>query len=151
MFFCPNCGLVLRYPQFLEGDKKQKDRLQLYIKDIVQKALSAKVAVSTLADKEVLTNSVLSKFNEHILLLQEAHGNITAKSNDESQSLIRLLRDLVDKSKATDCHLVVSGKIGSGKSTFINALLGSVFSSVSIDSETTVLTKYRYSVKGIYI
>ena len=151
LFFCPNCGLVLRYPQFLEGDKKQKDRLQLYIKDIVQKALSAKVAVSTLADKEVLTNSVLSKFNEHILLLQEAHGNITAKSNDESQSLIRLLRDLVDKSKATDCHLVVSGKIGAGKSTFINALLGSVFSSVSIDSETTVLTKYRYSEKGNYI
>ena len=126
LFFCPNCGLVLRYPQFLEGEKKQKDRLQLYIKDIVQKALSAKVTVSTLADKEVLTNSVLSTFNEHILLLQEAYGNITAKSNDESQSIIRLLRDLADKSKAPDCHLVVSGKIGAGKSTFLKILSGEV-------------------------
>ena len=151
LFFCPNCGLVLRYPQFLESDNNQKDRLQSYIKDIVRKASLEKVDVFSFSDKGVLTNAILSKFNEHILFLQEEFGNIPAINNNNPQSLISLLREFAGKYKTTDCHIAVSGKIGAGKSTLISALLGNDITFTSICSETTVLTKYRYSEKGNYI
>ena len=151
LFFCPNCGLVLKYPQFLEGNKNQKDRLQSYIKAIVRKALLEKVDISSFSDKDVLTNAIFSKFNEHILFLQEESDNITATNNNDSQSLISLLEELVAKCQTKDCHIAVSGKIGAGKSTLISALLGNIITFTSICSETTVLTKYRYSEQGNYI
>ena len=151
LFFCPHCGLILKYPQILEGDKNRKDILQSYIRDFVRKVSVNKVNVSAFSNKEFLTNAVLSKFNEHILFLQRSNSNRTLINNDKSQSVIQLLREFADKCKTTDCHIGVCGKIGAGKSTFINALLGIDVVRESLNSETTVLTKYRYSDSGNYI
>lgn len=138
LFFCPHCGLILKCPQIFEGDKNRKDILQSYIRDFVRKASVNKVNVSAFSNKEFLTNAVLSKFNEHILFLQRSNSNRTLNYNDKSQSVIQLLREFADKCKTTDCHIGVCGKIGAGKSTFINALLGIDVVRESLNSETTV-------------
>ena len=151
LLFCPNCGSVLKCPQFVEGDKSRKDRLQSYIKDVVSKASAGKVNVSTFLNKGVLANAVLKKFDEHIVSLQETYGNSVSINNDQSQSVIQLLREFADKCKTTDCYIGVCGRMGSGKSTFIAALLGKDIMCKSLNSETTVLTKYRYSDSGNYI
>ena len=51
LFFCPHCGLILKYPQILEGDKNRKDILQSYIRDFVRKASVNKVNVSAFQTK----------------------------------------------------------------------------------------------------
>lgn len=150
LFFCPHCGLILKYPQILEGDKNRKDILQSYIRDFVSKASVNKINVSAFSNKEILTNTVFSKFDEHILLLQRSNDNRTT-NNDKSQSVIQLLGEFADNCKTIDCHIGVCGKIGSGKSTFISALLGKDITCDCLNSETTVLTKYRYSDSGNYI
>lgn len=153
LFFCPNCGRVLKFPQFIEDDKMQENRLQSYIKVIINDAIAKKVNISTYANVRVLSDAMFRKYNEHILYLQE----MCAKSNGVSffrtgeQSMIELMRDFADKCKTNECQISMAGKIRSGKSTFINALLGKEVASTHPTSETAVLTKFRYSEEGDYV
>lgn len=150
-FFCPNCGLILRYPQSIEGDKTQKERLQSYIRHIVRKASESKSNFAGCSDKEFLSNAAWRRFGEHISFLQERYSGSAAINNEEAQYIIKLLREFADKCKTNEYHIAIAGKIGAGKSTLVSALLGNGINWTHLNPETNVLTKYRYSEKGNYI
>lgn len=151
LFFCPNCGSILRYPQFFEEDELLKRRLQTYIRNIIQDASVKKVCVSDFSNIEALTNATQSIFNSHIKYLNDTYCKNVSENNDELHSIVGLLLEFAEKLKNKDCYMAVAGKIGAGKKTIIEALLGKDFYDNKSTAETTVLTKFRYSEKGYYI
>lgn len=150
-FFCPNCGLILKYPQFIENDKIQKHKLQLYVKEFVRKLSEYKIDFSKLSNKEILSKKLLSNFEEHILNLQKMYDNGSLTNRDKVFPVIKLLRELADISQTKDCQIAISGRIGAGKSTFLSSLLENDVICSCANSETSVLTKIRFSENGNYI
>lgn len=150
-FFCPNCGLILKYPQFIENDKIQKHKLQLYVKEFVRKLSKYKIDFSKLSNTEILSRKLLSNFEEHILNLQKMYDNGSMKNREKVFPLIKLLRELADISQTKDCQIAISGIISAGKSTFLSSLLENDVICSCANSETSVLTKIRFSENSNYI
>lgn len=147
LFFCPKCGRVLTLPSLFE-DKIQESVFQSYISSFVKDASSRGINISAYTDIEVLSNLVAIRYNESILYLQKNNERL---SSIGEQTLTELMRDFADKCKNKACHIAVVGRIGSGKSTFINALLGKEVYYTTPFSETSVLTNVKYSKGKDYI
>lgn len=149
LFFCPKCGRVFVFPQFIAGDRTLEGKLQSYINGVISEATSKKIDISSYSDVDILSSLVMDKFNEHIMDLENDKSKNKEAAN--SQPIISLLRDLADNFKAKDCCIAIAGITGSGKSTFINALLGKEVAYVHPTSETSVPTIFKYSEKGNYV
>lgn len=149
LFFCPKCGRVFDFPQFIAGDRALEGKIQSYINGVISEAASKKIDIYTYSDVDTLSSSLLNKFNEHIIELENDKSKNQEAAN--SQAVISLFRNLADNYKAKDCCIAIAGITGSGKSTFINALLGKEVAYVHPTSETSIPTIFKYSEKGDYV
>lgn len=150
-FFCPNCGLILKYPQFIKNDKILKHKLQLYVKEFVRKLSEYKIDYTELYNKEILSKRLFNNLEEHILHLQKLHDNDSLTNRDKVLPVIKQLRELANVSQTKNCQIAISGRIGSGKSTLLSSLLENDAICSCANSETSVLTKIKFSEEGNYI
>lgn len=153
LFFCPNCGDILVYPEFIRDDKLQESRLQSYIKSIITEASAKKIKISSYTERGTLSDAVFRKYFEHILFLQElcSYENVSQIFHSSGQSMIESMKDFAIRCKTNECQIAIAGTIKAGKSMFINAILGREIASTHPTPETAALTKFRYSEKGDYV
>ena len=58
LFFCPDCGRVIEYPDFIGDNQSLKQQLDEYIRDLVQTASKNKEKIHDLVGKGVLADAV---------------------------------------------------------------------------------------------
>lgn len=147
MFFCPHCGQIIRYPQFIKGNKTAENILESYIQALIGEADRKKVELSSYSNKEALADAVFRRYCNHILSLEgEADCHIA-----NTQTLLESIKDIAATYKSKDCQIVVAGSMNSGKSMLVNALLGLDFDFPNSYSETCPIIKYRYSDTRNYV
>lgn len=153
LFFCPKCGCILKYPNYVKDDKSLEGGLQSYVKSLVKDAIEKGVDLSTYSDLNVLSGEVFREYNDLIFFLQKTHyqSNDLLTNDQDRLSVIELMKTFADKCKNSDCLIAIAGRTGSGKSTFINALLGNDFFFTEPSNYISVLTKIRHSRKLNYI
>ena len=153
LFFCPNCGRIFEYPDFIKGDQRQEKSLATFITAFVQEAKEKKVKVSELVDKSVLSEAVYRQYFERILYLQELCKNSTIYNffDANGESLYETMTDFGRQCLVNECQIAIAGTIKSGKSMFLNAILGKEIASTYPTPETAALTKFRYSPDDDYV
>ena len=147
LFFCPHCGRIIRYPQFIRGNKTVENILESYIHTLLDKAGRKKVELSSYSSKKALTDTIFHRYCDHILSLD---GNADCHIANK-KSLLESIKDIAASYKSTDCQIVVAGAMNSGKSMLVNTLLGLDFIFPNFSSETCPIIKYRYSDTKNYI
>lgn len=151
LFFCPKCGCILKYPNFVKDDKSLEGGLQSCVKSLVKDANDKGINITEFADVQVLSDEVFREYYKQILILQDAPARINRQLYQDRHSIIELMKTFADKCKNSDCLIAIAGRTGSGKSTFINALLGNDFFITEPSNGISVLTKIRHSRKSNYI
>ena len=53
MFFCPNCGKVIEYPNFIKGDIKRERQISEFVLDMVTDANQKRIEVSPDAKRQL--------------------------------------------------------------------------------------------------
>ncbi len=153
LFFCPDCGRVIEYPDFIGDNQSLKQQLDEYTRDLVQTASKNKEKIHDLVGKGVLADAVFRKYYEHVAYLQSlcAFPSISSIFDRAGASLFDIMAGFAEKCKRNECQIAVVGTIKAGKSMFLNAVLGQEIASTYPTPETAALTKFRYSDKGDYV
>lgn len=153
LFFCPNCGEIIGFPSFIEGNQRQEKALVDFIRSLVQFAKEKKVKISELVTKGALSEATYRRYFESLLLLQELCSKETVSKifDANGESLIEIMRSFAQKCKLNECQIAIVGTVKAGKSMFLNAILGKEVASTYPTPETASLTKFRYSANGDYV
>lgn len=103
---------------------------------------------------KVSWNSTINKYNENIILSKKILTEL--KEEDFFEPMIDFIEKTnisidkyVEDVENPSYQIAVVGAIKAGKSTLINALLGTELASVNVTPETATLTKFRYSKKNL--
>ena len=153
LFFCPNCGKIIEYPQFIKGNAKLEKGLADYVLSLIQEAKDKKIEVEDFVNKGSIAKEMFRNYYEHCLYLQELCGNKNVKKTFASNgvSLFDTMMGFAQKCNNNECQIAVVGTVKAGKSMFINAILGREIASSHPTPETASLTKFRYSPDGDYV
>ena len=153
LFFCPNCGKIIEYPQFIKGNAKLEKELTDYVQSLVYEARSKKLEVQEFVDKGTIAKEMFRKYYEHCLYLQElcANKRVAKSFASNGVSLFDTMMGFAQKCNNNECQIAVVGTVKAGKSMFINAILGREVASSYPTPETASLTKFRYSADGDYV
>ena len=153
LFFCPSCGEIIEYPNFIKGNQRQEKALTDFIISLVQFAKEKKVRIAELVSKGVLSEAIYRRYFERVLLLQEICSKDTVRDifDKSGESLINVMRLFAEKCKLNECQIAIAGTVKAGKSMFLNAILGKEIASTYPTPETASLTKFRYSSSGDYV
>ena len=153
LFFCPNCGKIIEYPQFIKDNAKLEKELAEYVQSLVQEAQDKKIEVQQFVDKGSIAKVMFRKYYEHCLYLQELCANKKVAKTFASYgvSLFEMMMGFAQKCNTNECQIAVVGTVKAGKSMFINAILGREVASSYPTPETASLTKFRYSPDGDYV
>lgn len=152
LFFCPQCGSVIEYPNFVQDNVSLKENLRLYIEDLVNTAQKKKIEITDYVNSSKLAETLYRHYYEHITLLH----NMCEKEpvNNIFSSSISLFNEMIgfgNKCKTNECQIAVVGTVKAGKSMFINAILGEEIASSYPTPETASLTKFRYSEEKDFV
>lgn len=153
LFFCPECGKVIEYPDFIGDNPKLKQDLDEYIRELVQTAANNKIKIHDLVGKSSLADAIFRNYYEHVTYLQSlcAYPGISDTFDKAGASLFDIMGGFAEKCKRNECQIAVVGTIKAGKSMFLNAVLGQEIASTYPTPETASLTKFRYSDRGNYV
>lgn len=153
LFFCPNCGKIIEYPQFIKDNAKLEKELAEYVQSLVQEAQDKKIEVQQFVDKGSIAKVMFRKYYEHCLYLQElcANKKVAKTFASNGVSLFEMMMGFAQKCNTNECQIAVVGTVKAGKSMFINAILGREVASSYPTPETASLTKFRYSPDGDYV
>lgn len=153
LFFCPSCGKIIEFPQFIKGNAKLEKGLADYVQSLVQEAKDKKIEVQQFVDKGSIAKVMFRKYYEHCLYLQElcANKKVAKTFASNGVSLFEMMMGFAQKCNTNECQIAVVGTVKAGKSMFINAILGREVASSYPTPETASLTKFRYSPDGDYV
>ena len=62
LFFCPNCGKIIEYPQFIKDNAKLEKELAEYVQSLVQEAQDKKIEVQQFVDKGSIAKVMFRKY-----------------------------------------------------------------------------------------
>lgn len=71
LFFCPQCGSVIEYQNFVQDNVSLKENLRLYIEDLVNTAQKKKIEITDYANSSKLAETLYRHYYEHITLLHK--------------------------------------------------------------------------------
>ena len=153
LFFCPECGKIFKYPNFIQGNIKLEKSISVFVGSLVARAKEQRIQISKKVDKSALADAVFRKYFEHVAYLKElCDGDAVYKIFDTSaESLIDTMLSFGHKCVSNECQIAVVGTIKAGKSMFLNAILGREIASTYPTPETASVAKFRYSAKGDYV
>lgn len=145
LFFCPNCGQILEYPDFIRTDEKLKKSLEIFVKNLVNASKKSQADLQVLFDKSELSNAVYRKYYQHITYLQQLCSTEKSKQyfSGNGEALFEKMEQFADKCRQNECQIAVVGIIKAGKSMLINSLLGKEIASTYPTPETASVTKFR--------
>lgn len=153
LFFCPECGNIIAYPDFINNNDDLKESLSAFVSNMVATARKNKEEISSEIDKTTLANLVYRKYFQHIAFLQQlcsSEMGIQYFGGSGDDFFERMTR-LGVKCQQHECQIAVVGTIKAGKSMFINALLDEEIASTYPTPETASVTKFRSSTHGDYV
>lgn len=153
LFFCPNCGQILKYPNFIKDNEKLEKSISSFVKSLVSEAKAKKIKIAEKVDKGILSDAVFRKYFEHVAWLKDiCDSDATYKTFDtNAESLIDTMISFGEKCISNECQIAIVGTVKAGKSMFLNAILGREIASTYPTPETASVTKFRYSTKGDYV
>lgn len=153
MFFCPNCGKVIEYPNFIKGDIKRERQISEFVLDMVTDANQKRIEVSKLIDNGALAEAVYRKYFEHVAFLQLLCDRPEIKHYFEKDGVnsFESMGDFGHLCMTCECQIAILGTVKAGKSMFINSILGREIASSYPTPETAALTKFRFSPTKDYV
>lgn len=153
LFFCPNCGQILEYPDFIKSEEKLKRSLEVFVKNLINASKKSETDLEILLDKSELSNAIYRKYYKHITYLQQLCSTEQSKIYFEGngEALFEKMDQFAERCRKNECQIAVAGTIKAGKSMLINALLGKEIASTYPTPETASLTKFRSAEGADYI
>lgn len=153
ILFCPKCGFIFDFPDFIRGNERLEKYFSKFIKNLVKEAREKRIKIAELVDKGPLADATYRMYFEHMAYLQEiCNSDATYKFFDANgESMFDVMTEFGRKCLSNECQIAIVGTVNSGKSMFLNAILGREIASTYPTPETASLTKFRFSKKGDYI
>ena len=153
IFFCPRCGQITEYPDFVADSETRRAALQSFVQQLISAAAREQADITALVDSSNLKDAFFRHYYERIAFLQKMCLHKTTRDyflNDGS-TLFEKMNAFADKCRNNECQIAVVGTVKAGKSALINALLGREIASSYPTPETASLTKFRKSSSGNYV
>lgn len=153
LFFCPECGNIIDYPDYLGDDEKQRKALASFISQMVETAKKNWESIGDEIDKTALSQLAYRKYFQHIAYLQQLCQSDFGIQyfGGNGEDLFEQMSRFGEKCMQHECQIAVIGTIKAGKSMFINSFLDEEIASTYPTPETASLTKFRASTQGDYV
>lgn len=153
LFFCPNCGKIIEYPDFVTHEERLKKALELFVMNMIAATKRSQYDLEEKVGKSGLAELVYRKYYQHIAYLQQLCSTDVSKKyfGGNGEALFEKMDQFAEKCKQNECQIAVVGTIKAGKSMLINAILGREIASTFPTPETASVTKFRSSNRGDYV
>lgn len=124
------------------------ERERVYLVKTIQKEREIDLALAYMEKerKQILWNPLANRYARTLERVERVFQEESIKHLVDDR-LITKLNAFIKQCREPEFHIAIIGVVKAGKSTLINALLGSNLASTAVTPETAVLTKFR-SGKG---
>lgn len=136
-YFCRGCGHLLGF-----GEIKNKDVYAMTEFKIAR--ILANLRQNNVPHTKILWDDTVDLYTRKVEKCR-AIVNVPEIGAGSNSDIVNKMMDFLDACKSAEFQIAFVGTIKTGKSTLINALLGSDYASVAVTPETAALTKFRSS------
>ena len=139
---CNVCGEMQENPNF--SNEKLKSEFMKKMQPIVETFKKSEISSEYMWDKTVARYARVIERTKNILSSEIMADKVTDKMFKDMDKMLDLCR-------TAEFHVALVGAIKAGKSTLINAILGTELASTNVTPETAALTKFRSSKDDNYV
>lgn len=139
---CHQCGEVLKNPEFASADIR--DEYMDSVRSIASVVRGDSLTNEHMWDHTVANYARAIKKTKSLLATDLMAERVTEK-------MFKDLDRMLERCSSNEFHIALVGAIKAGKSTLMNAVLGSELASTRVTPETAALTKFRSSKGSDYV
>lgn len=139
---CHQCGEMLKNPEFTSADIR--DEYMEKLRSLASVIRDDSLSIEYMWDHTVENYARVIKKTKSLLSTDLMSERVTEK-------MFKDLDRMLERCSSNEFHIALVGAIKAGKSTLMNAVLGSDLASTRVTPETAALTKFRSSKGSDYV